>query len=106
MDHTKCVTDLIHFTFLGVRQTARQSMRLIPCVQCNHVTSHCDWWRKKISCVLVFNYLCNMAVIILHNTSYPRPNMKQIKIFFLLLHWVDLQKAVVVITSPGLNLYI
>jgi len=45
MDHIKLITDLTHFTFLGVRQIARQSMRLIPCVQCNHVTSHCDWWR-------------------------------------------------------------
>lgn len=61
MDHIKLIIDLIHFTFLGVRQIVRQSMRLIPCVQCNHVTSHCDWWRKKISCVLVFNYLCNMV---------------------------------------------
>lgn len=46
------------------------------------VTLHCDWWRKKNSCILVFNYLCNMAVIILHNISYSHPNVIQIKIFF------------------------
>lgn len=81
MDHIKLITDLIQFTFFGVRQIARQNMRLIPCVQCYHITSHCDWWRKKISCILVFNYLCNM-VIILHNISYSHPNVIQTKIFF------------------------
>lgn len=60
---------------------------------------------KRINCVLVFNYLCNMVVITLHNTSYSHPNVIQINIFFL-LHWVDLQWAVIVITSPGSNLYI